>query len=852
MNKRQNRIRLFAVFGVLLSLLACFSMMPVATEDSEAASSSDWTCTITISNSSITTQYSTGNGALADTTGVTGSFTESDTSVWQFSRTTGYGPFNSFYAAFDPTTGGMVCHLDPYDLTKSIDSTDISSKGYDIMWCLPKIYYSISGSTLTLSSTSGTLMPAFTLGTTEYNFLGIGVYEANHSSTSSTTDVLHSQSGKTPANSTTASIYVAQAKNHAVDGGVAVIWNYFMYQIYRICGLAVTENFDSQSQIGNGSVSGGSSLTTGLADKNGPYYGTTVNTTSVAKLFIENGWGSEYDYVADTYWGTSYTLYAGQNVSQVTTSGLSGSNAISGFYGYSGRYGGPTYSTSNINSWGLPSSSSSYSSSQSTTYPDYVGANSGCALMVGGAWSNGSYAGLSCLNSWDGHSNSGIGARLAFLFAADPAAVKEYTVTYDGNGGTPGTATQTYKSNGSPLALPSATKSDTTGTVAGGYTTTTYSLDGWYTAASGGTKAGGAGESYTPKSDITLYAHWSPSTSTTYYTVTYNAGSGSVSPTSAKGVVTLPTPTYALHEFTGWYTDASGGTKAGDAGGSYTPTKDITLYAQWKAAYITYDHTVLLASGVSSSEISKLSGGADIASTTQTYTDLGTCGGFTHSGWYVDGTYYAKTATIAETTSHTAYSAWSASTVSVEFKITKNSVWSTYATLYVPSGSVGVALNIADAWIDGVFVGWCTDTALSTAYDSSKAITANTVLYGKGVMPLAFTSTPTSDAKITSTGSNGSYLFDATGSVSAASVYWDFGDGVTSTDRYAYHTYAEDGTYRVALTVTNSSGETDTSITEVVVGQTDDGHDGHKDDSNLWILAVVIAVIVGVLVVRRI
>ena len=49
------------------------------------------------------------------------------------------------------------------------------------------------------------------------------------------------------------------------------------------------------------------------------------------------------------------------------------------------------------------------------------------------------------------------------------------------------------------------------------------------------------------------------------------------------GSVTLPTPTKAGHTFNGWYTEATGGTKVGVAGASYTPVANTTLYAQWTA-----------------------------------------------------------------------------------------------------------------------------------------------------------------------------------------------------------------------------------------------------------------------------
>lgn len=72
------------------------------------------------------------------------------------------------------------------------------------------------------------------------------------------------------------------------------------------------------------------------------------------------------------------------------------------------------------------------------------------------------------------------------------------------------------------------------------------------------------------------------------YTVNFNANGGTVTPTSATQTsagasISLPTPTYAGHSCTGWYTASSGGTKRGDAGGDYVPTSNETLYAQWVA-----------------------------------------------------------------------------------------------------------------------------------------------------------------------------------------------------------------------------------------------------------------------------
>ena len=68
------------------------------------------------------------------------------------------------------------------------------------------------------------------------------------------------------------------------------------------------------------------------------------------------------------------------------------------------------------------------------------------------------------------------------------------------------------------------------------------------------------------------------------YTVTYDANGGSCSTTSENASsVALPTPTRDGYTFNGWYTAATGGTLVGAAGDSYTPSANITLYAQWTA-----------------------------------------------------------------------------------------------------------------------------------------------------------------------------------------------------------------------------------------------------------------------------
>ena len=147
---------------------------------------------------------------------------------------------------------------------------------------------------------------------------------------------------------------------------------------------------------------------------------------------------------------------------------------------------------------------------------------------------------------------------------------KPCTVAYNANGGSCDTASEKY--TGTALKLPTPTRDG-------------YWFIGWYDAATGGNKIGDAGATYYyigENAETTLYAHWQEKVE---YTVTYNANGGTCGTASATyqgTALTLPTPARTGYTFNGWYTAASGGTKIDDAGASYTPNANITLYAQWK------------------------------------------------------------------------------------------------------------------------------------------------------------------------------------------------------------------------------------------------------------------------------
>lgn len=80
----------------------------------------------------------------------------------------------------------------------------------------------------------------------------------------------------------------------------------------------------------------------------------------------------------------------------------------------------------------------------------------------------------------------------AITVNAAPPAPTEYTITFNGNGGTPSAGTMST-AGGKLTSLPTATRSGS------------YSFDGWYTAASGGTQITTA---YAFSANTTVYAHW--------------------------------------------------------------------------------------------------------------------------------------------------------------------------------------------------------------------------------------------------------------------------------------------------------------------------------------------------------
>lgn len=162
-------------------------------------------------------------------------------------------------------------------------------------------------------------------------------------------------------------------------------------------------------------------------------------------------------------------------------------------------------------------------------------------------------------------------------------ALPSYSVTYNANGGSGAPASQTKWYN-EALALQSGTP-----------TRTGYTFSGWATSATATAATYFAGSAYTGNAALTLYAVWTKKT----YSITYNGNK----PSAASGTVTnVPAnqtkeygtnislsstkPVLSLYTFKEWNTLANGTGTSYSPGATYSSNNTLTLYAQWKLAYI--------------------------------------------------------------------------------------------------------------------------------------------------------------------------------------------------------------------------------------------------------------------------
>ena len=161
------------------------------------------------------------------------------------------------------------------------------------------------------------------------------------------------------------------------------------------------------------------------------------------------------------------------------------------------------------------------------------------------------------------------------IFEEDaPPTPTEYTVTFDGNDGTPSVGSMTTTKQ-KLTSLPDASRSK-------------HSFNGWYTEKSGGTKIT---TDTVFSANTTVYAHWTHTGGNNppvnYYTLRFETGGGSAIPGVRETYntyidLTKYVPTRHGYTFVGWYSEQSLVNKVSDI---YL-TGDRTVYAGWRAVTI--------------------------------------------------------------------------------------------------------------------------------------------------------------------------------------------------------------------------------------------------------------------------
>ncbi|MCR5590335.1 MAG: InlB B-repeat-containing protein [Lachnospiraceae bacterium] len=297
-----------------------------------------------------------------------------------------------------------------------------------------------------------------------------------------------------------------------------------------------------------------------------------------------------------------------------------------------------------------------------------------------------------------------------------------YTVYFNANGGTTTENAIIVTYDGTYSSLPNGSKTTRTG----------YTFDGWYTAATGGTKVETTTK-VTITSNQTLYAHWTVET----YTVSFNANGGTttespITVTFGGKYSSLPSGNNTRrtgYTFDGWHTQASGGTRI-YLNSDVTVNSDHTLYAHWTANKYTVSFN---ANGGNTTE-------SPITVTYDgTYSELPngsktTRTGYSFDGWYTqatDGSKVETTTQVKITSNQTLYAHWTANKYTVSFNAnggntTESPIKVTYDGTYseLPNGSKTTRTGYS-------FDGWFTQATGGTKVESTTQvkITSDQTLY---------------------------------------------------------------------------------------------------------------------------
>ena len=329
-----------------------------------------------------------------------------------------------FYATF---TDAGVLHekLNPQNLTQKIATWNNSTKEWvpatgsssitseNTMFCIPTIYVRGNTISITLSSKDDGKPFAHIIDDHVYQYMAIGVYPANGSSTR-----LKSISGATSTTTISQADLVAGCRANTVQNGKAMLCNWFQWQLYRLLVLFSIRHFNSQEKIGQGGQSYGKK-TTGLMNTMGPFAGSSSTSTGDrqgVKAFIENPWGHNSEYLGDFKY-VSDGVYAFQTSTQNPTSTTGGVKVDANpYYLNTTELASGSISTG-TDTWGWGKGSGGSKTTGGCDFQYLPGSGNPFGLVGGySAYVPNGNAGVSFLyGDYDGE-NSAYGGRLVFVF----------------------------------------------------------------------------------------------------------------------------------------------------------------------------------------------------------------------------------------------------------------------------------------------------------------------------------------------------------------------------------------------------------------------------------------------------
>ena len=453
----------------------------------------------------------------------------------------------------------------------------------------------------------------------------------------------------------------------AADGGSAVssstkVTKTSSHTLYaHWSGAPITIKFDSNN--GSGSVES-KTYTVGNAFGSLPAgpkapAGHTFDGWYTAK---SGGTRIKVDSIVSTSYTTLYAQYKGKNI-MVTFDSQGGSNVSQKSVTYNGTYGeltSPTRSNYIFDGWYTAAGGGSKVTASTTVtatddhklYAHWKSINVSVKFDVNGGSGSidnktytvgGTYGSLPggpkapagyTFDGWYTEKSGGTRIKV------DSTVSASYTTLY---------AQYKYKNikvtlnaqNGSANSQKTVTYNGTYGTL-DTPKRTGYTFDGWYTAASGGSKVTSSTK-VTATDDHTLYAHWKGNSYKVNFDSTGGSSVKSKTVTFGSTYGDLGQPTKSGFVFAGWFTEKTGGTEI-KSSTKVSKASDHTLYAQWKRESITV-------------KFDSNGGYGDVPSRTYTigeeYGSLPTAPaaptGYIFKGWYTakkDGFQITKTNTV--------------------------------------------------------------------------------------------------------------------------------------------------------------------------------------------------------------